>query len=389
MPAHRTRRRGRRPEKPVVADALFAAALTLFLLVVEPVVARAEGGFGTPGWVLIVVGGGAFVVRSASPRALFVVTFGAMTAWLALRYPGGPIYLTAIGGTVALALAEPMRRALPLVAAGLVVWLATASLRGMFEAHMLLVYPAWLGGAALLAEAQRARRDRVQAQQAQAVAEERLRIARDVHDVVGHSLATISLQAGVAEHLLESEDDVDQARAALRTIRQVSRQSLGELSAMLGVLRGEAAAERAPTPSLNAIGPLVERMREAGLRVDVELPGCGAAVPEVVGVAGYRIVQEALTNVVRHAGAGARAHVRVVRDGDAVELEVRDDGRGAREGLAEGSGLLGMRERAAAVGGTVEATPDLLGGGFRVRARLPIGVGADAAAGRGGQTVPA
>jgi signal transduction histidine kinase len=139
---------------------------------------------------------------------------------------------------------------------------------------------------------------------------------------------------------------------------------------MLGVLRDEKAA-RAPTPDLEQVPRLVEEMRVAGLDVSLDLEGDGA-VPDVVGVAAYRIVQESLTNVVRHAGAGAHARVRVTsREEGSVEVEVRDDGRGAPADAHDGNGLTGMRERALALGGRFEAGT-VEGGGFRVRALLPV-----------------
>ena len=198
------------------------------------------------------------------------------------------------------------------------------------------------------------------------VAEERLRIAREVHDVVGHGLATITLRAGVADRV--ADRDPAEVREALRAIRLLSRESLGELSALLGILRAD--AEWAPAPDLAALPRLVDGLREAGLDVELEMdqvPG----VPEVVGAAGYRIVQEALTNVARHAGSGARAHVRLARHDGVVEVEVRDDGHGAPARLRPGGGLTGMRERATSPGGRFEAA-GAADGGFRVWASLPV-----------------
>jgi signal transduction histidine kinase len=202
--------------------------------------------------------------------------------------------------------------------------------------------------------------------------EERLRIAREMHDVIGHSLAVISLQAGVAEHLLASRPE--EARKAVTAIRGVSKQALTELRSELAALRGEGLAgpDRRPTPGLSAVPALAAQMRDAGLRIDLDLPQRGDEVPEIVSTAAYRIVQESLTNVARHAGTSTRASVRVVLEPDRLELEIVDDGIGVSEPPREGGGLQGMRERAAALAGAFSAgrRPE---GGFRVWASLPLG----------------
>ena len=183
--------------------------------------------------------------------------------------------------------------------------------------------------------------------------------------MVGHSLATIALQAGVAEHLLDGREP--QARESMASIRRLSKEALGEVGAMLGVLRADGTAERAPTPDLQQVTRLVEDMRAAGLEIDLDLDP--TPVPEVVGGAAYRIVQESLTNVVRHAGSDATAKVRVAANNGSLEVEITDDGAGAST-THEGNGLTGMRERAQALGGSFEVgtAPQ---GGFRVHAVLP------------------
>ena len=166
--------------------------------------------------------------------------------------------------------------------------------------------------------------------------------------------------------------DPDEVDAALRSIREIAKQSLGELGALLGVLRSAEGDERAPVPDLAAVPQLVERLRDAGMRVELDVAKQPPQVPDVVGAASYRIVQEALTNVARHAGPGASARVRLAQSNGAVEVEVTDDGHGAPPGVRDGGGLTGMRERAAALGGRFEAGPAAPGGsGFRVWAWLP------------------
>jgi signal transduction histidine kinase len=201
------------------------------------------------------------------------------------------------------------------------------------------------------------------------MAEERLRIAREVHDVVGHGLAAISLRAGVADHVRDR--DPEAVAEALRVIRETSKQSLNELSALLGALRDGEAAEHAPAPDLAQVPRLVDTLREAGLPVELERQMNGGEPPEIVGAAGYRIVQEALTNVARHAGSGASARVRLAQHNGSLEVEVVDDGRGAGPTVTPGGGMTGMRERAQALGGRFEAG-GAPGGGFRVWASLPV-----------------
>jgi signal transduction histidine kinase len=197
--------------------------------------------------------------------------------------------------------------------------------------------------------------------------DERLRIGRDVHDVVAHAMVEINVQAGVAAHLIDR--DPEQARSALRDIKAASGAALGDLRATLGVLRAEGAAPTEPAAGVEDLEGLTAGLRAAGVEVTFAvdpLPAGASAVQAVV----YRIVQEALTNALRHARATA-VHVRVARHGDAVDVEVRDDGTGAGVTGGSGQGLRGMRERAAAVGGAVECGP-APGGGWRVAARLPV-----------------
>jgi signal transduction histidine kinase len=232
--------------------------------------------------------------------------------------------------------------------------------------------------AALVERAESAERTREE-EALRRVGEERLRIARDVHDVVAHAMVAINVQAGVGAHLLER--DPEQARATLREIKKVSGEALGDLRAMLGLLRqdDDPAAPVVPTQGLAEIDGLRDGLGSAGVRLDVEIAPDAGVVPAAVGATGYRIVQEALTNVMRHAGPTA-ARVRVSRDDDGIRemllIEVEDDGGAGPATLVRtgsGNGLRGMRERAAAVGGSLEAGPRAEGG-WRVSASLPVGV---------------
>lgn len=333
---------------------------------------------------LLLVGAGLSV---GLHRRLPMVTLLATTAFTAA--------LLVVVGSWGLVIVTPMFAILNLVARSRVtVWapvtvVATGGLAvvdlARFGWSWTPVYfsAGWISGAAvfgLVIELRRRLRTEVEAgerlahqsreeQARRRMAEERLRLAREVHDVVGHSLAVISLQAGVAEHLLDSRPD--QVRSSLAAIRKVSRQALDDLRAELAALRaglGEG-TERAPSPRLEALPSLVGDMRDAGLSVSLEVTGPVSVLPGVVAAAGYRIVQEALTNVARHAETAA-AEVRVMVGADALDIEVLDKGRGSGRRAKAGSGLAGMRERAVALGGCFQAG-DRPEGGFRVWARLP------------------
>jgi signal transduction histidine kinase len=204
-----------------------------------------------------------------------------------------------------------------------------------------------------------------------AAAEERVRLARELHDVVGHSVSVMVVQAG-AERLALGEER-PATRQALLAIERTGREALAEMSRLLGILRTEGdGLALAPRPSLAQVDALVKTVRDAGVPVDLHVEGEQIALSPGVDVSAYRIVQEALTNVVKHAGS-ARAHVVVRYGGDEVEVEVTDDGHGPVDGNAAGYGLAGMRERVELHGGTLEAGKGN-GGGFTVKARLPLDV---------------
>ena len=206
-----------------------------------------------------------------------------------------------------------------------------------------------------------------------AVAGERARIARELHDVVAHSVSVMVVQAGAAEEVLGA--DPGKAREPLRSVQDTGRQALVELRRLLGVLRTDhSEAALAPQPGLDQVGALAAQVREAGLAVELRVEGARDGIPAGVDLAAYRIVQEALTNVLKHATA-SHAAVHVGYRPDAIELQVLDDGHGpigaGHDGAGTGQGLIGMRERASLYGGVVEARPRAEGG-FAVRARLPV-----------------
>ena len=221
-------------------------------------------------------------------------------------------------------------------------------------------------------EEERARTERARA----AVAEERARIARELHDVVAHALGVIVMQAGGAGELPELDEK--RARRALATIERTGRQAFAEMRRLVGVLRESAAEpELAPVPSLAGLPALVEEMNQAGLRVSLEVEGSPPAGSDGVQLSAYRIVQEALTNSLKHAGR-TRATVRLSWSAESLRVAVTDDGPVDNAGTTSrnradsgGHGLVGMRERVALYGGDLEAAA-LPGGGFRVVARLPL-----------------
>jgi signal transduction histidine kinase len=212
-----------------------------------------------------------------------------------------------------------------------------------------------------------------------AVAEERLSIARELHDVVAHAMSVVTVQSGVGEHVIDQRPD--EAKRILGNINVTSREALDEMRRLLGVLRAEddrPEAVLAPAPTLEGVPALAATMESSGVPVTVEITGDRSNVPPGVDLSAYRIVQEALTNVLKHAGPAAAVTVSVAYHDDRVELVVADDGRGGATHVAAGTiddsgghGLVGMRERTAVYGGTLAVGPRR-GGGFQVEATLPF-----------------
>ena len=213
--------------------------------------------------------------------------------------------------------------------------------------------------------------EREQAQvQARAIADERLHIAQELHDVMAHSMSVIAVQAGVGMHVADT--DAAEAKQALQNISTTSRSTLVELRRLLGVLRDDGhGASYAPAPGLADLDQLAQDVSDAGVPVSVRVDGALDDVPPGVGFTGYRIVQEALTNVLKHAGPST-ASVRVAHEPGSLHIEVCDDGRGVNgRSSGVGHGLMGMRERVAVYGGRLDAGP-IDGGGFKVSADLPV-----------------
>jgi signal transduction histidine kinase len=268
--------------------------------------------------------------------------------------------------------------ALVFAAEGVVVQTDPSTGIGEFFFSNLLFGAIWIVGFALgrkFEEADKARdralraeREREERAQA-AVAEERARIARELHDVVGHSVSVMTVQASGVRRLLRP--DQDREREALLVVERTGREALAEMRRMVGVLRRpEEGPALAPQPSLEHLDRLVEQAREAGLPVELRVEGEAVELAAGVDLTAYRLVQEGLTNALKHAHA-TRAEVLVNYGPGAIEVTVSDDGRGVGNGDGGGHGLVGMRERVSVYGGELDAGPKP-GGGYRLRARLPL-----------------
>jgi signal transduction histidine kinase len=327
---------------------------------------------------LLVVSAAALVFRRQYPGWVLIFIAGVTLVYLLLNYPKGTIFLAMI---VAFFTAVMQGRSL-------IAWIVLAAEFVMFPwlpyflgnepaptSSGLLGLAGWLLVLATVAELayirqQRAARAREEAARRR-VSEERLRIARELHDVLGHNISLISVQAGVALHLMDQQPE--QARVALSVIKDASKDTLRELRSVLDVLRQvDEAAPRAPSPGLAHLNDLVLRASEAGLQVHTEVSGELTVLPASVDLAAYRIIQEALTNVMRHAGpTTCCVHVTCAAHELTLQIDNQAGKEMPRDGSGVGQGVLGMQERATALGGAVEAIarPD---GGFRVFARLPL-----------------
>ncbi|GAA3391950.1 sensor histidine kinase [Cryptosporangium minutisporangium] len=363
--------------RTILADAALAAVLAaLSAVTVDPIVLVQPDSTRVDAlaYVLIVVACSALVVRRRYPLLTLAVATTAVSAYLIVGYPYGPVLGAVAVAVYSLVLVWPVRRAVLAAGAALVVLLAhlvfslgtLPALVGLVPGSAWIVVPFAIGTVVRL-NRRAAVRERA-AEARRAADDERLRVAQEVHDVVGHGLAAITMQADIALHLLPTKPE--QAETALTAISETSREALDELRATLAVLRDN--TERVPTAGLARLGALAERITASGTPVHTVVTGAVRPLPPGADLAAYRVVQEALTNVLRHAGP-ATATVRVDYGAEAVRVEVTDTGAGgtelARRHGAEGHGIAGMRERVTALGGSFEAAP--AAHGFRVAADIP------------------
>jgi signal transduction histidine kinase len=362
-------------------------AVALAVAVVQVLGTRAAAQ-GQPGrepldalaYILLAAGPVALLVRRRFPVAVYALVFCATLAYSVIGY-GHLIFLSLLVAFFTVATTGHRLAASLGLAAGYFGFLWLPYLLDREPAPSLgaiLGLAAWLLVLFSAAEFVRVRRERAleaarirEEQARRRASEQRLRIARELHDALGHHISLINVRAGVALHL--SEELPEQARSALDAIRQASKEALTELRSVLDILRqSDEQASWSPTPTLAGLDNLVSRAAAAGLTVRTETLGEVRPLPFGVDLAAFRIVQEALTNVARHAGPATVA-VQVAYGPRDLTVQVDDDGRGpAQQGNSgSGKGILGMRERAAALSGELEAGPRP-GGGFRVRARFPL-----------------
>ncbi|WP_248958485.1 sensor histidine kinase [Sphaerisporangium perillae] len=397
---------------PVLAqDVLLALFITV--MQVQGTVFRNAGevasrpltDLGYLGYVLLIVSGVVVAVRRRWPVPVFLIAALASLVYFSFDFPDGPGWLALFVALYTLAAYGDGRRSLVAAGVGTTVlaigWLVAAAdiepraaIGWVFFRIGALVMSAALGESVrsrrvIAAEAQERAElaERTREEEARArVDAERLRIAREVHDTVAHAIAIINVQSGVTAHVLDKRPEV--AREALRAIEQTSSRALREMRAILGVLRDDDNG-RVPYPGLGQIDELTAKAREAGLDIKLEETSPAAPLPSAVESAAYRIVQESITNVIRHVGP-TRVTVALNPGIDVLEIRVTDEGRRAAPGddpadphlpaqhptstgssAMPGRGIPGMRERCQLLGGELDAGP-LPGGGFEVKARLPL-----------------
>lgn len=366
----------------------------------DDVAARPLSDLGNLGYALLIVSGVAVAVRRRWPVAVFATTALASATYYSAGFPDGPGWLGLFVALYTLAAYGDGRRSLLIAGGGIAVltacWLVAAA---DIEPRAAIGWVFFRIGAsvmsAALGESVRSRRviaaeaqeraelaERTREEEARArVDAERLRIAREVHDTVAHAIAIINVQSGVTAHVLDKRPE--QAREALRTIEQTSARALHEMRTILGVLRDDRDVQgengRAPYPGLGQLAELTTRARDAGLDIMVEESEPAQPLPSAVGNAAYRILQESITNVIRHVGP-TRVTVALNPCADALEIRVTDEGprdpgphppaRRSND-TGPGRGIPGMRERCQLLGGDLDAGP-CPGGGFEVSARLPL-----------------
>jgi len=388
-------RRLRDLDPRIMDPAIAVAILTLALLGMSStkVDAAHPTSLNLLAYLLTVLGFGSLAVRTRAPLVTMAVSLAAAAAYSAIGYPENGLPIAAMIALYTVASRTPRRQSL--LAAGTVavvlVGLTVQGAQGLDAAGLVTNFAVFgiAYATGRYVQVRRAYTEQLELRAAEAdqqrrrdaeraVAEERLRIARELHDVVAHAMSVVAVQSGIAAHVIDQRPD--QARSMLETINSTSRDALDEMRRLLGVLRAEdeaPSAEPAPAPSLDDLDSLVGSLDGTGITVQVTVEGDRVPLSSGVDLAAFRITQEGLTNVVKHAGP-AHAEVQIRYGADDLEIEICDDGRGAASDLGSiggGHGLVGMRERVELYGGSLSTGPRS-GGGFRVVARLPYRAGA-------------
>lgn len=382
-------------ERPTIADALLALAMGGIGYVSLAPTLQLVPGFREPDLLavaLVALQTLPLTFRRWRPLEVYAVVGVSTVVYAQLGYPSGVVGLGVLVALYTVASMVPLRHAI--IAGGVYVIGMLMSVLAIYDivdatpealirdivVNLLLVVLAWTVGVTIRTrrayiaelEARTALLEREREEHARlAIALERGRIARELHDVVAHAVSVMVVQAGAAERVVER--DPERARQALDTIATTGRESLGEMRRLLGAMREPSDEDgRLPQPGLAHLGDLVERVRRAGLPVELSVQGEVRSLPPTVDLSAYRLVQEALTNTLKHAGE-ARARVLVRYAADALELRITDTGTGrTAPALADsGHGLIGMRERIALFDGSLEAGPRSEGG-YAVEARIPL-----------------
>ncbi len=343
----------------------------------------AQRALDAVGLALLATCAASLVFRRQYPGWVLIFVNGMTLLYLLLGYPKGPNFLVTIIAFVSAVMQGRRYLAWAVLAAEFVLFPWLPYFLGSAPAptaSALFVIAGWLLVLATVSELAYLRQQRIlrtrEEEARRRAGEERLRIARELHDVLGHHISLISVQANVALHLMDQQPE--QARVALSIIKDTSKDALRELRSVLDVLRQVAAGSaneespRAPSTGLASLSDLVSRASEAGLQVEIKVSGDLKGLPASVDLAAFRIVQEALTNIMRHAGQ-TTASVQVICTEQELTLQIDNEAGkvGFRDGVGLGQGILGMQERAAALGGVAKAGPRP-DGGFRVFARLPL-----------------
>jgi signal transduction histidine kinase len=329
--------------------------------------------------LLVTLGTLPLLRRRQAPLGTVVATAAVAVAIVALGSPLLPLQLGVALYTLAASDESRTRRGLGLAAIPVIALALTISSGddefGSTAFHVVFLAAAWLLGDAIGArrayvreieeKAERLERERL-TEARRVIAEEQARIGRELHDVVAHALSVIVVQAGAAEDVFEVDPAL--ARPPIRAIDTAARAALADLRRVLGALHGDVAFE--PQPGLARLDGLIDQVRATGLDVALEIEGALQPLPATVDLSAFRIIQEALTNTLKHADA-RHAEVRV-RYGDELRLQIRDDGRGEELGSRPGNGLTGMQERVAMLGGRVEVRSPTTGG-YLVTAEIPLG----------------